>query len=296
MANQKGGCGKTSTTVSLANAFAALGYSVCVIDTDAQCNATEEGFGLDSEALKQKGAFTVADIFINRKPVRDCLQDFGNRFGGNLCVVPSNKGLAQVEAFLGLEIQKMVASEEKSILDADDVKLKQRLRLRESVDTVRGMFDVVLIDTPPDLGFCMTSALIASDWLIVPVFPSGYDLKGLEVLLSNVEKVRKRFNQRLRLAGILLGNYDKTTKLDSDIHELLTDEFGEQLVFRTVITKNVKMTEATVNKVPIIEHAPDSKPAEQFMELVREMLQRGGQKQSQNPLPDSEAMGRLANV
>src|SRR5205823_11564643 len=127
-----------------------------------------------------------------------------------------------------------------------DLKNEHRQRLKNSLDSLRGIHDVVIIDTPPELGFLMTSSLIAADWFIIPVFPSGYDLKGLETLTRTVEKVQKRYNPRLRLFGVLIGNFDARPKLDRDVQNMLVREFGEGLVFETVINRSVKHREATV--------------------------------------------------
>lgn len=298
LANQKGGCGKTSSTVSLAAAFAELGYKACVVDTDPQCNATET-FGVLQDDLKKKGKFTLADIYIAQREAINCAQDFGDRFDGNLTVIPGNRGLNTVAPRLESEIQTQIANEEKSILDIDDIRREHRLRLRNSINSLRGVYDVVLIDTPPDLGFLMTTALIASDWFIIPVFPSGYDLKGLETLTQTVDKVRKQgYNNKLRLAGVLLGNFDRSAKLDADIHQMLIQRFGENLVFQTTIGRSVKHREATVYCQTIFEHARGTPPAEQYLDLVREMINRGRKPQPDSgytPLPDEDALERIAS-
>ena len=295
LANQKGGCGKTSTTVSLAAAFAEMGYSACVLDTDPQCDATGT-FGLTQEKLKKIGGFTLADVFLSKKRASDCVYDLGERFSGLLNLIPGHKGLNTVEPRLESEIQIRIANEEQSPLDVDDLHHEHRMRLRTSVNSLRGVFDVVLIDTPPGLGFLMTSALIASDWFIIPVFPSGYDLKGIETLTKSVEKIRTRYNPDLRLAGVLLGNFDKNAKLDSDIYHLLNQRFSEQLVFQTKIGRSVRHREATVYCQTIFEHARGTPPADQYLDLVAEMINRGqkGRDESRTPLPDRDALGRLS--
>ena len=295
LANQKGGCGKTSTTVSLAAAFAESGYSVCVLDTDQQCNATET-FGVTQDRLKQEGRFTLADVYLSKRPTLECLIDFGTRFEGRLQLIPGHPGLNTVASRLETEIQTQIANEEYSILDADDLRSEHRQRLRQSLNSLQGYFDVVRIDTPPDLGFLMTTALVAADWFIIPVFPSGYDLKGLETLTRTVDKIRKRYNPKLRRAGVLLGNFDRNAKLDSDIHDLLRSRFGDQLVFQTKIGRSVKHREATVHCQTIFEHVRDTPPAEQYLDLVREMINRGRRSETNsvhNPLPDEEALEQV---
>lgn len=294
MVNQKGGCGKTSSTICMGAAFAELGYKVCIVDTDPQCNASET-FGVKPDQLAKEGSFTLADVYLTKKPAADALIDFGERFNGNLFLLAGNRGLSSVYPRLEADLQKMIANEEASPLDADDIRNEHRLRLRRSLDSLRSGFDVVLIDTPPNLDFLMTTTLIAADWFVIPVFPSGYDLSGLETLTRTVEKVRSRYNSALRLAGVLLGNFDRSTSLDREIHELLKRKFGEQLVFHTTIGRSVRHRECTLMQQTIFEH-PDAHPqAEQYLDLVREMVSRGAKGATINPLPEVEALGRIAN-
>jgi chromosome partitioning protein len=120
----------------------------------------------------------------------------------------------------------------------------------------------------------MTSSLIAADSYIIPVFPSGYDLKGLETLTRTVDKVQKRFNPKLKLLGVVVGNYDTRAKLDSDVLGLLVRKFGEDLVFPMVINRSVRHREATVYGTTIFEHAPGEPAAEQYVALSRELVSR----------------------
>jgi chromosome partitioning protein len=273
LANQKGGCGKTTSAVSLAAGFAHEGYSVCLIDTDPQCNATD-GIGINRDDIAKAGRYTVADAYLAKKPALEIALDFEDRFADRLTVVPGHRGLGSVPHRLDAQLQATVSNENYSELDADDMKNEYRQRLKNSLDSLRGHRDVVIIDTPPELGFLMTSSLIAADWYIIPVFPSGYDLKGLETLTRTVEKVQARYNPRLRLLGVLVGNYDARPKLDRDVHEMLVREFGEDLVFETVIHRSVKHREATVYCRTILEHAQGEPAAEQYIALTREVIKR----------------------
>lgn len=294
LVNQKGGCGKTSSTISIGAAFAMLGHKTCIVDTDPQCNATET-FGVKPELLAKEGKFTLADAYLTKKPASEMLVDFEGRFDRNLFLISGNRGLSSVYPRLEADLQRMIANEEASPLDADDIRSEHRLRLRRSLDSLRSGFDLVLIDTPPNLDFLMTTALIAADWFIIPVFPSGYDLSGLETLTRTVDKVRQRYNPTLRLAGVLLGNYDRSTSLDREIHSLLKKKFGEQLVFRTTIGRSVRHRESTVMQTTIFEHPEGQPQAEQFLELVREMMSRSAQGATVMPLPDVNALGSVAN-
>ena len=296
LVNQKGGCGKTTSSVAIAAAFSHLGYSACVVDTDPQCNATQS-FAVDSEALMQKGRFTLADAYVKKKPAIDIELGFGDRFEERLTLVPGNRGLSGIPLRLESELQVAIAEGDKTTLDADEMRSEQRLRLRRSIDSLRGIRDVVIIDTPPTLDYLMVSTLIAADWFIIPVFPSGYDVKGLELLMRTVAKVRQHYNPGLRLAGVLLGNYDRVATLDAQIHQMLKDRFGGDVVFNTTIGRSVRMREATVTGKTIFEIPEAEAQAQQFVSLVNEMLNRGSKKKETtlNPLPDEEVFGRVAN-
>jgi chromosome partitioning protein len=274
LSNQKGGCGKTTASVSLAAGLALEGYAVSLVDADSQCNATDS-FGVDRDQLSQQGQFTLADAYLTKKAAREIEFIFDDgRFDGHLRLIPGHRALGTVPHRLEAQLQAQIANDNYSDLDADDMKSEHRQRLKASLDSLRGHRDLVIIDTPPDLGFLMTTALIAADWYIIPVFPSGYDLKGLETLWRTVEKVRERYNPDLRLLGVLLGNFDSRPKLDSDIQKMLAQKFGEHIMFNTVIHRSVKHREASVFGQTIFEHAPGQQAAEQYLSLAREVLAR----------------------
>lgn len=296
LVNQKGGCGKTTSAVAMAAAFAHLEYEVCLADTDPQCNATES-FGIRSESMVEEGKFTLADAYLRKKAAPFIEYDFGTRFSGRLTILPGNRGLSSVPLKLESELQIAIADGERTTLDADEMRSEQRLRLRRSLDALRGEKDVVIIDTPPSLDFLMISTLVAADWFIIPVFPSGYDLKGLELLIRTVSKVKERYNPTLRLAGVLLGNYDRTATLDRDIHQMLRKKFGDEIVFNTTIGRSVRMRDATVRGQTIFELPEAHAQSQQFVTLIQEMLNRGSKtrENSVNPLPAEDALGRIAN-
>jgi len=288
-ANQKGGCGKTSSTVSTAAAFASLGYSACVIDTDPQCNSTDN-LGVDPDETLREGRYTLADAYLGRVPASRIAVTPEGRFDGLISVVPGHRALSSVSARLENEVLALLADENASDLDGEDLRREHRMRLGRSVDSLRGRYDVVLIDTPPNLDFLMTSALIAADWYVVPAFPSGYDLRGLEVLTRTIDKVRKQYNPRLNLAGVLLGNYDRTTSLDRQVHELLRQRFTPALVFATTIGRSVRYREATMSRITIFEHPEGREQAAQYAALVKELVNRGAKGAfgaTLNPLPDA---------
>lgn len=272
-ANQKGGCGKTTASVSIAASLALEGYSTTLLDVDQQCNATDT-FGLDRDEMAKAGHFTVADVYLSKKPIAEIQVPLTGRFNDNLSIVLGNRGLSAIQPRLEAEVQTRIAGEQASDLDADDLRNEHRMRLRNSIASISGQRDFIVIDTPPELGFCMTTALLAADWYVIPVFPSGYDLKGLETLTKTVEKVQKRYNPKLKLLGVLLGNIDGRAKLDKDIQKMLSGMFGEDRLFQTAISRSVKHREATVYGRTIFEHASDEASSQQFTAVTREIIQR----------------------
>lgn len=291
-ANQKGGCGKTTSAVSIAAALALRGRTVCLVDTDPQCNASDT-FGLDRDALAKEGKLTVADSFLAKAPAREIRIDFGERFEGRLSLLLGHRALGAVPHQLEAELRALTARDDHSELDADDFKSEHRLRLKNSLASLRGQCDFVVIDTPPELGFLMTSGLIASDFYVIPVFPSGYDLKGLEALTKNVAKVQRHYNRSLSLLGVVLGNYDSRAKLDADVRAMLVSKFGEGAVFETVINRTVRHREATVYGRTIFEHAQGEPCTEQVLALTDELLARvaPAAAQSSQPVLEEAANG-----
>lgn len=286
LANQKGGCGKTTSSVSIASAFAALGYTAVIVDCDPQCNATMT-FGVDADALYEAGKLNILDVFLKRRAASDvivpCEREF---FGGRLFVMPGNKQLGEVGQHLELEAI-MGGRFQKAEIDYDQARDEHRTRLRESLRSLRGKVDVVIIDTPPNLGYLMTTALVAADWFIIPVFPSRYELEGLDELTMTVSKIRSKYNPDLKLAGVLLGHFDKRTKLDRDVYDLLVQKYGADAVFKTVITTSVVMRRLTFLQQTIFEYEGTTAQAGDFMTLVKEMIARAMKtSQSLEPLPE----------
>ncbi len=294
LTNQKGGCGKTTSSISIAAAFNKLGYSVAIVDTDPQCNATTS-FGINPDDLYSAGRMTLLDAFMNKRSAVDIQVGFGERFDERLFVVPGNRNLSSVGPRLDLEVQVQISQQGAAEVDAEDIRREQRFRLRKSLDSLRGVHDVIIIDTPPNLDFLMTAALVAADWFLIPVFPSGFDLQGLETLTRTINKIREKFNPGLQLAGVLLGNYDRSAKLDSQLHALLVKKFGESAVFQSTIGRSVRMRELTVLNRTVFEHEPAAAQGEQFLSLVREMINRASKgANTVKPLPKIEEVISLA--
>ena len=285
LTNQKGGCGKTTSSISIAAAFNKLGYSVAIVDTDPQCNATT-CFGINPDELYKENKLSLLDAYMSKRAAIDIQVGFGERFDNRLFVIPGNRNLSSVGPRLDLEVQVQISQLGSAEVDAEDLRREQRFRLRKSLDSLKGIHDVIIIDTPPNLDFLMTTALVAADWFVIPVFPSGFDVQGLVTLTKTLNKIREKFNPGLQLAGVLLGNFDKSTKLDSQILTMLISKFGENAVFQSTIGRSVRMRELTVLNRTVFEHEPAHAQGQQFLGLVNEMINRASKgANTTKPLP-----------
>lgn len=276
-ANQKGGCGKTTTVVSLAAALASKGYETTVVDCDPQTNATQ-AFGIEAEDLKDD-QFTVVDAYLAKKPADQIEMHFPDRFGGRMHLVPGSRGISTIQFRFDAQINERLATQEITQIDADNLKDEQRKRLRTSLESLRDKRDFVLIDTGPELQLVMTTAMIAADRYMIPMIPSGFDLKGLKLLLKAVTQIRDRYQPDLAMIGLLLTKL-KRSNLDMEIREHLLSIFTEDELFRSGISDSVRHREATLYGKSIHEHAPGEPASEQYMALADEILERLG-----NPKP-----------
>ena len=243
VANQKGGVGKTTTTVNLSTLLAKKGKKVLLIDTDPQGNATS-GLGVDKDV-----ELSVYDILVGDTTFEETVQETAIK---NLKVCPSNISLAGAE----VELVSMMSREQ---------------RLKAKLDLVKDQYDYILIDCPPSLGLITLNAFTASDSVLIPVQCEYFALEGLGQLLNTVNLVKKHLNKNLEIEGALLTMYDARTNLSNQVVKEVKKYF-EDKVYKTVIPRNVRLSEAPSYGMPITEYDPRSKGAKSYMKFAKEFL------------------------
>ncbi len=243
VANQKGGVGKTTTTVNLSTILAKRGKKVLLIDTDPQGNATS-GLGIEKES-----DLSTYDLLITDVAAEDIIQETGIK---NLYISPSNMNLAGAE----VQLVSMMSREQ---------------RMKEKLDVIKDKFDFILIDCPPSLGLITLNAFTASDSVLIPVQCEYYALEGLGQLLNTVELVRKHLNKNLYVEGAILTMYDIRTNLANQVVREVK-RFFQNKVYKTVIPRNVKVSEAPSYGMPITIYDPKSKGARSYEKFTKEFL------------------------
>jgi chromosome partitioning protein len=243
IANQKGGVGKTTTTVNLGAGLAELGLRVLVVDLDPQGNAST-GLGVNAHAVSG----STYQILMQESEIEDCVEPTSVR---NLFVVPATIDLA------GAEIELVAA-------------MSRELRLRRALDGAREEYDVTLIDCPPSLGLLTVNGLAAADGVLVPIQCEYYALEGLGQLLRNIALVRQNLNPRLDVHGIVLTMYDARTKLAEQVEQEVRSHFGAR-VYRTVIPRTVRISEAPSFGQPVTVFDPSSRGAIAYRTLAEEV-------------------------
>ena len=248
--NQKGGCGKTTTVVNTATSLAVMGKSVLVVDMDPQANATTS-FGIDKTKIEN----TIYDAIIGDINVKKATIP---TFIKNLFIIPSNISLSGA----GMELSK---------------RENYHIILKETLKDVVPLFDYIFIDLPPSLGIITVNALVASDSVLIPIQAEYYALEGVADLINTIKLVETRLRSPTPIKGILLTLFDKRTRLSKDVHKELKSHFGDSnLLFKTIIPRNIRLAEAPSFGKPCLIYDPDSTGTKAYLKLAKEIIQRDG--------------------
>jgi len=255
VANQKGGVGKTTTTVNLGACLAELGFRTLIIDLDPQGNAST-GLGIDNRNVDT----SMYHVIMHEAPLENCIEPAAVK---NLFVAPASLDLA------GTEIELVPA-------------FSRENRLKRAIEQVQADYDYILIDCPPSLGLLTVNGLTAATEVLVPIQCEYYALEGVGQLLRNIEMVKSHLNPELNVSTVILTMYDGRTRLADQVATDVRAHFGDK-VLRTVIPRSVKVSEAPGYGMTILGYDPGSRGAMSYLDASRELAQRGAPREGGRP-------------
>ncbi|MBQ8247463.1 MAG: ParA family protein [Lachnospiraceae bacterium] len=244
IANQKGGVGKTTTSINLSAALAAKGKKVLIIDTDPQGNATS-GFGVEKNELDN----TVYELMLGECSIKECII---KEVIPNLDMLPTNVNLAAIE------------------IETIDVDNKEYI-LKNEIDWVKDKYDFIIIDCPPSLSMLTVNAMSAADSVLVPIQCEYYALEGLSQLIHTINLVKSRLNEDLEMEGVVFTMYDSRTNLSAEVVENVKENLDEK-IFDTVIPRNIRLAEAPSFGQPITMYDPKSAGSLSYLALAEEII------------------------
>ena len=247
IANQKGGVGKTTTSINLSASLAAKGKKVLVIDTDPQGNTTS-GFGVEKNDLDN----TVYELMLSECSIKECiLKDVID----GVSIIPSNVNLAAAEIeLIGVDRKEYI--------------------LKREVEWIKDSFDYIIIDCPPSLSMLTINAMTTADTVLVPIQCEYYALEGLSQLIHTINLVKERLNPDLDIEGVVFTMYDSRTNLSMQVVENVKSNLSQK-VFQTLIPRNIRLAEAPSYGMPINAYDPKSAGAEAYMQLAEEVINGG---------------------
>ena len=249
VANQKGGVGKTTTTINLSAALAEAGYRILVVDLDPQGNAST-GLGIEQSDRE----FTTYELLLEDIDLKDIIQSSTIE---DLAIIPATVDLSSADL-------ELVSNEKRSFLLRDALRQTQ-------IDEFE--FDFILIDCPPSLNLLTVNAMIAANTVLVPLQSEFFALEGLSQLMVTIREVRQAGNRDLRIEGVVLTMYDKRNNLSQQVEQDARDNLGD-LIFKTVIPRNVRLSEAPSFAMPVLTYDSTSKGALAYRELAQELIEK----------------------